>query len=209
LHPTTPPARRIPLSRRSHIIGFQPLLNGTASHESALERDFVTLTSFLNPAAIIRSQPVTIHFEDDGSHRRYTPDFWVSYEASAELVEVKYEQDLEVHRRRLAPAFAAADEWAQARNATFRIATERDIRRGLLDNAKRLLPLRGLPLDAKTTLLALTHAHTTQRPTFRTVLDALPDRSLGLATLWRLIARGRLRTNLSIPITLNSEIHPE
>jgi hypothetical protein len=209
LHPTTPPARHIPLSRRSHIIGFRPLPNGTASHESALERDFVTLTSFLNPAAIIRSQPITIHFEDDGSRRRYTPDFWVGYEAKAELVEVKYKQDLEVHRRRFAPAFAAAEEWAQARNTTFRIATEREIRGGLLDNAKRLLPLRGLPLDTKTTLLALTRVHATQRPTFGGVLDALPDRSVGLATLWRLIARGRLRTNLCIPITLDSEIHPE
>jgi hypothetical protein len=57
LHRTRPPARRIPLSRRSHITGFQSLKTGTAEHESTLERDFVTLTCFVDPSAIITSQP--------------------------------------------------------------------------------------------------------------------------------------------------------
>jgi hypothetical protein len=125
-----PQARRIPLSRRSHIIGFQVLPNGTASHESALERDFVTLTSFSNPAAIIRSQPVTIGFDEEG-----------------------------------------------------------------------------FP-DAKMAMLALTRAHTLSPATFRTLLAALPDRSRALATLWRLIARGQLHTDLSAPITMDSELRP-
>jgi hypothetical protein len=187
-----PQARRIPLSRRSHIIGFQALPNGTASHESALERDFVTLTSFSNPAAIIRSQPVTIAFDDEGFRRRYTPDFLVTCETSAELVEVKYEHDLKTQWKRLHPAFRAAEHWASTHHATFRVITERDIRGSLLDNAKRLLPLRALPVDAKMAMLALTRAHTLSPATFRTLLPALPDRRLALATLWRLIARGRL-----------------
>jgi hypothetical protein len=41
--------RCIPLSRRSHIIGVQPLATGIVEHESALERDFVTLTCLLRP----------------------------------------------------------------------------------------------------------------------------------------------------------------
>ncbi len=82
--------RRIPLSRRSHIIGFQPLPTGTAEHESALERDFVTLASFLDPTASITSQPVTVTFQDGLSTRRYTPDFLVRrVTGAAELVEVK------------------------------------------------------------------------------------------------------------------------
>ena len=40
--------RRIPLSRRSHVTGFQPARSGAVDHESALERDFVTLTRFLD-----------------------------------------------------------------------------------------------------------------------------------------------------------------
>ena len=69
--------RRIPLSHRSHIVGFQPLPTGIAEHESALERDFVTVTGFVEPDASITSQPVTIHFLDGNASRRYTPDFLV------------------------------------------------------------------------------------------------------------------------------------
>ena len=55
--------RRIPLSRRSHITGFQALsVSRAAQHESALERDFVTLTRFLDAAAQITSQPITFDF---------------------------------------------------------------------------------------------------------------------------------------------------
>ena len=69
--------RRIPLSRRSHIIGFQPLPTGTVEHESALERDFVLLTLFDDPAVRVRSQPVTLNFVHEGRQRRYTPDYLV------------------------------------------------------------------------------------------------------------------------------------
>jgi hypothetical protein len=51
--------RRIPLSGRSHVTGFQPTLTGTTEHESALERDFVTLCTVADPAAEITAQPVT------------------------------------------------------------------------------------------------------------------------------------------------------
>ena len=203
-----PQARRIPLSRRSHIIGFQWIPGGATAHESALERDFVTLTSFLNPAATIQSQPITIAFEDRGCRRRYTPDYLVRGVSCDELVEVKYESDLKGNWERLGPAFSAARDWAEASAARFRIATESDIRGGLLDNAKRLLPLRALPLDAKMALRALTHAHALESPSFENLLKLLPDRSLALATLWRLIARGDLRVDLSVPITLNSVLHP-
>ena len=203
-----PQARRIPLSRRSHIIGFQWTRSGATAHESALERDFVTLTSFVNAAATIHSQPVTIAFEVGGCRRRYTPDYLVRDASGAELVEVKYESDLKTNSERLAPGFSAAREWARDHGARFRIATEFDIRGQLLNNAKRLLPLRLLPLDAKTAMLTLTHAHHDRRTTFRSLLQTLPDRNLALATVWRLIARGELRTDLSIPIALDSVLSP-
>ncbi len=68
-------SRRIPLSRRSHITGFQPLARGVAEHESALERDFVTLTSFLDADASISAQPIALTFRHEGRTRRYTPDY--------------------------------------------------------------------------------------------------------------------------------------
>ncbi|TEE93995.1 hypothetical protein IPC1491_29260, partial [Pseudomonas aeruginosa] len=48
--------RRIPLSRRSHITGFQPVRHKAVEHESALERDFVLLTQFRDPAAELVSR---------------------------------------------------------------------------------------------------------------------------------------------------------
>jgi hypothetical protein len=101
-----PHARRIPLSRRSHIIGFQCTPGGVTAHESALERDFVTLSSFVDAAATIRSQPVTIVFEDRGCRRRYTPDYLVRDASGVELVEVKYQKDLQANWERLAQPLA-------------------------------------------------------------------------------------------------------
>ena len=114
--------RRIPLSRRSHITGFRPISGKAVEHESALERDFVTLTSFLDASAMITSQPVTIWF-GDGSPRPYTPDFWVAWsDGRLELVEVKYRTDLRANWARLRPGFVAARGWAREHGARFRIA---------------------------------------------------------------------------------------
>ncbi len=201
--------RRIPLSRRSHIIGFQPLATGTVDHESTLERDFVTLISFLDPNASITSQPITLSFREGTKSRRYTPDFFVTGElAGSELVEVKYQDDLQAQRQRLDPAFAAAQAWAQEHGAVFRIATEHDIRGPCLENAKRLLPLRRVPLDLEMAQLALAMSRSLDAPTFGAVLTALPAarRRAALATLWRLIARDALRVDCSAPITFDTPI---
>jgi hypothetical protein len=202
--------RRIPLSRRSHVIGFQPLATGIAEHESALERDFVTLTSFLDAAVCITSQPVTLKFGGgaDGLSRRYTPDFLVNWSGRpAELIEVKYRADLGANWKRLRPGFIAARAWAKARGATFRIATERSIRCGILENAKRLLPLRNAPVDAEIAAQVLLAARSLDVPTFGAVLTAVRDnRPAVLATLWRLIARGTLHVELSVPITLATRV---
>lgn len=198
--------RRIPLSRRSHIIGFQPLPTGTTEHESALERDFVTLTSFLHPDASITSQPVTLAFCHGATRRRYTPDFLVRYRTDrAELIEVKYRADLRKNWGRLRPAFVVARHWARESGAVFRIATERNVRGPMLDNAKRLLPLRRVPVDAVAAELILRAARSTQRATFGSVLAAVPlERQASLAALWRLIAHGTLRVDLSAPITFDT-----
>jgi hypothetical protein len=195
--------RRIPLSRRSHIIGFQPLPTGTAEHESALERDFVTLTSFLDPTAPIISQPVTLAFRDGLTARRYTPDFLVRRtNDAAELVEVKYRTDLRTNWQRLRPAFVAARAWALEHGAVFRIATERGIRGPRLNNAKRLIALRQAPLDPDITAMVMAVVRARDTATFGEVLSALPvDRPAGLSALWRLIAHQVLRVELSAPIT--------
>lgn len=190
------------------MIGFQPLATGTAEHESALERDFVTLTSFLDPGVSITSQPVTIAYSDGTRSRRYTPDFLVRWSArAAEVVEVKYRADLRANWDQLRAGFISARAWARERDATFRIATERSIRGAVLENAKRLLPLRSAPLDAQLAEQVLVLARSIEAPTFGSVLAVLSQNRPGaLASVWRLIARGALRVDLSAPINLATRL---
>jgi TnsA endonuclease N terminal len=200
--------RRIPLSRRSHITGFQPLPTGTAEHESALERDFVARTSLLDPAASIISQPVTLRFRDGSKTRRYTPDFLVrGSNGRSRLIEVKYRAELQLRWDQYRSPFAAARDWAREQGAIFRIATERHIRDTALDNAKRLLPLRRAPCDSEAAALLLAVIRDQKAPTFEGVLAALPiSRQAALSTLWRLIAYGAVRVDLRAPIKLDTPL---
>lgn len=199
--------RRIPLSHRSHVIGFQALPTGMAEHESALERDFVTLASFTDAGAVVTSQPVTIRFEHEDRQRRYTPDFRVDWsDGRSEIIEIKYRADLRANWSRLRPAFAAARQWAHGNGARFRIATERGVRGPQLDAAKRLLPLRSVPVDAALAEWAVAHARA-QAVSFGVLVDALPaSREAGLAVVWRLIARGALIVDLTVPITAGTRV---
>ncbi len=200
--------RRIPLSRRSHVIGFQPLASGIAEHESALERDFVTLASFLDPNAHILAQPVTISFRDGLKYRRYTPDFLVRRGSlTKDFVEVKYRCDLLANRERLEPAFTAMRAWAAARDGTFSIVTEDRIRGPTLENAKRLLPLRSAPLDAALARVTLETVSRLEAPTISDTISAVPmRRPAALAVLWQLIARGLLCVDVSAPITPDTPV---
>jgi hypothetical protein len=201
-------SRRIPLSHGSHVIGFQPLATGATEHESALERDFVILTTFQEPTARIISQPVTIKFPFGWVTRRYTPDFLVSVRVgSTELIEIKYSAALQENFDYLRPAFEAASAWAAVRQMHFRVVTEREIRGPALDNAKRLLPLRNAPLDLELATLVKARIEALAVPTLGGVLAlGLADRAHLLATLWRMIAREALRVDLSAPITADTRI---
>lgn len=199
--------RRIPLSRRSHVTGFQALATGVAEHESALERDFVTLASFLDAGAVVTAQPVTIRFEDEGRQRRYTPDFRVDWsDGRCEIVEIKYRADLRAGWSRFRPGFAAARQWARSNGARFRIATERGIRGPRLEAAKRLLPLRRAPVDAALAERAVAHVRA-NAASFGDLVTALPvPREAALAVVWRLIARGALVVDLTKPITAETRV---
>lgn len=194
--------RKIPLSHRSHIIGSQILPSGRVEHESALERDFVTLAHFQDAKVAIISQPVTIHFEDSGRRRRYTPDFQVEWsDGHSELVEIKYRSDLWRDWQRLRPGIAAARAWANERQMRFRIVTERSIRSPMLETAKRLLPLRRGPIDTELAERAM--ALVAKRDhSFNELRYALAgDEAHTMGTIWRLIARGNLRADLSATIS--------
>jgi hypothetical protein len=156
-------------------------------HESALERDFITLARFFDDGATVLSQPVTIRFQHAGERRRYTPDFLVGWsDGRQQLIEVKYRADLCAGWVRFKPAFAAAREWAHAHGARFRIATERGIRGLVLGTAKRLLPLRTAPMDPVLAEEALSIVAVLGSPTFGQIVETLPvERSAALAVVWQ------------------------
>lgn len=186
--------RRIPLSRRSHVTGVGSFESGLVEHESALERDFALLASFADPGAVIVSQPMTIRFDAADGRRRYTPDFSVTWsDGRFELVEVKYRADLRADWPKLQPGFMAARDAARATGGRFRIATERSIRGPRLENARRLLPLRRVPLDRTLAETAKAIVATMGAPTLRDTMRAMPcDRVAALGAIWRLMARGDL-----------------
>lgn len=200
--------RRIPLSRRSHVTGFQALSTGAAEHESALERDFVTLTAFFDEDVAITAQPVTIRFEHEGRRRRYTPDFLVRPgNGAARLVEIKYRRDLRVQWTRLRPAFEAARRWARTNGSTFLIVTESAIRGPRLEAAKRLLPLRAEPVDTAIATAMIDHVPRLETPNLGALLDAFPrNREVALSVVWRLIARRQLVVDLSAPIMRDTAV---
>jgi TnsA endonuclease N terminal len=200
--------RRIPLSRRSHVTGFRPVDGTAIEHESALERDFVLLANFRDAGAKITSQPTTISFQDGDRLRRYTPDFRVIWsDGRSELVEIKYRTDLRENWAMLRPAFVAARTVARQTGGRFRIATERGIRGPLLDNARRLLPLRTVPVDPAVSEFALRAARSFDEPTFGRIVNAVPgDRAAALGTVWRLIARGVFCVDLAAPVRLDSPV---
>ncbi len=198
--------RGIPTSRLTSITGFQPLATGAAEHESALERDFVALTAFLDSHASITSQPITLSFRHDGRARRYTPDFLVRLSSlRTELIKVKYQADLDANEEQLRPAFAVAHAWANQSGAVFRTVTAHEIRCPTLVNAKRLLPLRRFPIKLEIAVRVLTVVGSLEEPTFGRVAAALnADPSVAVATIWRLISRGQLRVDVTAPITLDT-----
>jgi hypothetical protein len=200
--------RRIPLSRRSHVTGYGCFGSGAIEHESALERDFVILTSFADPDAVIVSQPMTIRFEDEGRQRRYTPDFSVRWsDGRFELVEVKYRADLRANWSLLRPGFSVARDLARERGGRFCIATDRSIRCPRLENAKRLLPLRRAAFDPGLAEPALRATRSLTAPTFGKIIDAMDsDRAVALSAVWRLIAHGGLKVDLDAPIGFDTPV---
>lgn len=204
------PVRSIPLSHRSHIVGRQPLAPGMRSiaHESGLERDFVLLCRFDPDVVMVEEQPVTIDWTDaEGRKRRYTPDYRVARRSSTEIVEVKYRADLKAGWQTFRPAFTAARDWAIRQGMRFRIATDHGIRGPRLNNARRLVPRQGDPADPKIAARTL-DVLTDQGCSFSDVVTmaTTPEMPSGfvLATLWGMIARRNILTDLNREITASS-----
>lgn len=159
-------------------------------------------------------QPVAIPYAGpDGHRRRYTPDYYLRHEgpyAATYLVEVKYRQDLFSDWKNLKPRLKAGRRHAREQGWRFLILTEKEIRGPALGNADFLARFRDWPTNVRHEE-HLTHRLATIGPATPTKLliaaySSEQNRRECLGYLWKLIAIGRIKADLSQALNMDAEI---
>jgi hypothetical protein len=208
------PTRGLQTSRRS-LTGRVVLADGGAAvFESSLERDWLLALDFDPKVHAIQVQPFSLHYQHEGSTRRYTPDVRADYaDASGEttvVYEIKPWEELRANWARYRPRFKAAVHYCRSEGWRFKVMTERQIRTALLDNAKFLRRYRSLPeqLLFEQQLLYTMRAlgKTTPQALLAAAYWAEETRMAALPMLWKLIAARRLAADLHAPLTMSAPI---
>lgn len=207
------PARVIRPNRRS-LTGQVSIQGGaSAPFESSLERDFLVILDFDRAARDVLTQPLTIKFQGpNGVKRQYTPDVLVKYEAYPKtLYEVKYRKDLWNDWAYLRPRFKEAIRYCRERDWRFHILTEQEIRgSAILKNARFLRGYRDHPCDEGIeehlvrTLAIL--GETTPQALLEASYWTQDWKMRAIGSLWRMVARGRIHTNMLHPLTMTSPL---
>jgi len=108
--------------------GIHFILPSSIAKQMQIQATFQQSNSPSDSCPSITSQPITLSFRHEGRARRYTPDFLVRWGSRrTELIEIKYQADLDANEEELRPAFDAACAWANQSGAVFRTVTEREI----------------------------------------------------------------------------------
>jgi rRNA maturation protein Rpf1 len=215
------PVRRILPSSRS-IRGqlSSPKIGRTPQYESALERDLLLLLDFDDCVEFFCEQPVTIEYEHEGVIRHYTPDVLVYYRDDLDvskairptLCEVKYRADLRQNWTELKPRFMAALRYADQRGWRFKLVTEREIRTDYLTNVRFLRQYTGThdqirQSDQELLMSLMRDIRLTTGEEL--LLMATADRTKRaelLYTLWHLVAVGLIHCDLTVKLSLQTEI---
>lgn len=212
--------RRIPINVRS--------LTGTVNgqeFESSLERDLLLLVHWDNEVEWYQSQPVKINYIDSlGNERNYTPDLLVTYRSSQQagqppltrkplLCEVKYRVDFAKHWQLLKPKFRAARSYAKACGYEFRVLTEREIRTEYLKNIQFLWSYRFAPFQSyhydKLKAVLSEMEETNPATLLEACYSSKTMRGEALWTLWCMVARGWIKCDLHLPLTMQTRIWTE
>lgn len=120
-------------------------LQKSIQFESSLERDFIYLIEFDIDVKEYLEQPLIIPYTDlYGKHRKYTPDFLISYHdkfRKKEIIEIKYEEELIKNNKELNHKLNEARLYCIRNNMVFRVCSDNYIRNKncvLLRNVKFL-----------------------------------------------------------------------
>lgn len=205
-------ARRIGTNRRS-LTGQVAFRGGSVPFESSLERDFAMIQDFDSAVLELAAQPVRIDFElADGKSAHYTPDYLVTYWDGRQLLcEIKYRSNLWEEWAVLKPRFRAAIRYARLHGMEFRIFTEVEIRgSGYLGNIIFLRGYLNVERDEGVeehlvrTLAVL--GETTPETLLLAAFWDIENRMRAVASLWRLVATGRIIMDLHLPLTMHAPI---
>ena len=214
------PVRKIRPNYRSTTASVSTnKMNRPVGAESSLERDFLVILDFDVNVLRFEEQPLTIEFEDEKSClHRYTPDFLVYYRADIVpaqsmkplLCEIKYRKDLFANWKILKPKFKAARAFAKENEWEFRIITEHEIRTPYLKNAKFLRPFRNQPTNWEYFEILTGMLNEFRVATPQAILAAYSDDKLKqaeiLPSLWQMVANRIVKTDLTVLLTMRSEI---
>lgn len=208
------PARKIPKNYRN-ITGKVVLAHAqssTVGFESSLERDFILMKDFDERVLNIEEQPATINYIANERNHKYTPDFLVTYsDRPAELVEIKYTEDLEIERVEHPIKFQSAEEFARARGWVFAFYTESEIRSPRLKNISFLRNYISDTIHYPHTELIQHILKTTERTITveELLLLASNDKyrqAEVLSSLWHLAATREIELDLEAPLSNKTEI---
>lgn len=200
------PVRKIGYSNRA-VTGKRASTKSSRilQFESSLERDLITLLEYDEEVETCTPQPVTIHYDDGQKQRRYTPDIAVYYDPTTkrkpELIEVKYQAELDEKHAEYALRFAAADQYAAANGYVFKVITEKEIRTDRLYNIKFLSRyVHSYTDDARATGI-LTTLNNNQQISVRAIAGDDPDL---LFIIWQLVARKLLLCDMTTKLNMDT-----
>lgn len=210
-------ARRIPRQRRSASGLFWSQKNGGihVPYESDLELDFCRVLEFDALVERFESQPLVVQYvRPSGRRCSGFPDFLVNFSASSgrapELVDVKCRDDLRNRWSHLKPRLRAACGYARSRGWRFRLRTEKEIRTPFLENAKLLLRYLRDGADPGHEAQFLSDLRRLRETTVAGLLaTAFPrgaDQANALPTLWTLVGRRVIATDLHSKLTMSSVV---
>lgn len=190
-------ARKVVTRRGRRFRGYYPSakLGRMVAWESLLERDAILLIEFSPGVLTYREQPVEIRYPFGEDTRSYFPDFEISL-VNGERVHVEVKTVAELSRPDVSAKFAAVAEHYERINLDFIFLTDEEIRREPLQTNLRTLSY--LSHRAEPTGW---NAHKLSQMLGD---SAVPFRDceskLGKALTQRLIAGGKLETDLHLPM---------
>jgi len=208
------PVRRIPKNYRNVTGVVCRGTKKTVGFESTLERDCYLWLDSNRDIENFEEQPVTIRFDTDGKQRSYTPDVLVFYSDKKRkplLGEIKYHQDLRENWLEYLPKFTAAMRYAVRRGWRFRLITEKQIRSPYLENIKFLRRYSLGPSVNEHIMddligIVKDRALTTPRDLLSSNIGESYQKGAAQYALWQLISKKTIRTDLSMPLTMDSKL---